>query len=538
MVGEVEARDAFKIGIEGEMETDSEGKKVNTLAGIFNGMTSELIHMLQDMSQDRDFYPRKAYVKFQPDQLLLDLEQSIEGVALYDLNGDGLEDIVAASPGGDYIIQQIKPMEFSDATESFGVDSSSVSVSVADFDCDGLNDLLLGNVLYKGTFEKTFGFKKTELLPLADASALKTASFVELNDDGFPDILASFEGSGLRAFLNPATEGQPFSEATDTLGLPTAGNGFVTVGDWNGDQRTDIFYAEGDGSFLVQNESGVFEVQAHDVDFIFRTGLDTYGQTGAGVFMPTYDQSKMDLIVPIEKDWIIVENRDGEPTDISKYGNEISEGSDYHLATASADLNVDGYMDIYTVSDQQKENRYIINRGYGSYMHGKIHVDDKPLFKGPAHGSGGRSLALGDVNADGAPDIVIGNAEGQLLLIVNDTPSMRVEAEFMKKDESRLLNTRLLTVRVLGPKGVVGAKVRLLNEAGEVVARQDIGGNLASGCSSPNAVNFAVREAGLYTISVIHADGREETRPIDLNGVIHMTQVITRSDVEVDNDVW
>ncbi|QBG48177.1 VCBS repeat-containing protein [Verrucomicrobia bacterium S94] len=533
-VGEVQETQLLHIGTSDGSEKDPEGRSVNTLAGIYCGMTGQLIQMLEDMAADTEYYPRKAYVRFKPDMLVSQLEGSVEGVAMYDLNGDGMEDLVACSPKGDRIFLQVEPMTFSDVTESLGINSASESCSAADVDCDGLADLMLGASIYKGTFNKTYGLEKTDWLSVENAAALKSASFVELNGDGFPDVVISLKGGGLQTLLNPSETGTDFQGYS--AGLPDAGNGYVVTGDWNGDARTDFFYSEGRGHFLVQDENGWFAPLEHDIDFSFRTGMDEIGKTGAGVFMPTYRQDQMDLVVPIEKDWLIIENRDGVPTDITMYGNEISEGSDYHLATVYADLNLDGYMDIYTVCDQQKENRFIINRGYGSYMHAKVHVDEKPLFKGPAHGSGGRSLAVGDVNDDGAPDLLIGNEQGQLFLIENDTLSMRDENELLTKDEKRLLETVLCSVRVLGPKGVVGAKVRLLNEAGRVVARKDLGRNTATGCRSPDAVCFAVRQPGTYNVSVEYADGHVRDAEVDLTGTKRASIVIERGDS--DDAAW
>ncbi|MDF7826629.1 VCBS repeat-containing protein [Pontiellaceae bacterium B12227] len=538
LVGEVQETNLFHIGVASDMETDSEGKQVNTLAGIYCGMTSQLIRMLEDMAADREYYPRKAYVKFKPDLLIDELPASVEGAAMFDLNGDGMEDLVACSPKGDRIFLQVEPMQFSNATDKLGVKSASVSCSVADVDCDGLADLMLGTTLYKGTFEKSFALVQTDWLKVDDMEGFKSASFVELNGDGYPDVVASFKGKGLRAFLNPGKDKRSMVDVTAAMGLPTEGNGYFVPGDWNRDNRTDLFYADGGGFVFVQNDQGVFQPLEHDVDFSFKTGLDEYGKTGAGVFMTSYKPDQMDLVVPIEKDWLIVANEGGVPTDITGYGNEISEGSDYHFATAAADLNVDGYVDIYTVCDQQKENRYIINRGYGSYMHAKVHVDEKPLFKGPAHGSGGRSLALGDVNNDGAPDILIGNEKGQLFLIVNDTLSMRQETELMKKDEKRLMDVRLCSVRVLGPKGVVGAKVRLIDASGAVIGRRDLGGNVASGCTSPDAVCFAVPRPGTYKVNVAYADGHTRDFDVDLTSEKRISIVAERGDQGDDDVAW
>ncbi|MGC6606587.1 MAG: FG-GAP repeat domain-containing protein [Lentimonas sp.] len=542
-VGEVKAVDQWVVGGDTELELDPDGNPVNTLAGIYTGMTSQLTELIRHMESDTDFYPRKAYVKFKEDVLIDTLAAPVEGIAMYDLNGDGLEDIVAASPAGDRVYLQIEPLVFKDSSESLGIDSKSLSCSVADVDNDGLTDVLLGGLIYQAQFENNqFSYVKTDWLSLESKENFKTASFVDFDNDGYPDILVSIDGSGLQAWKNPGETVGAFVDISEALGFTAAefadsGNGYFSVGDWDEDGDVDIFYAYADGYLLVQNESGAFEAVAHEVDFIFRTGVDTYGQTGAGVFMPTYVADKNDLVVPIEKDWLIIQNSNGQLEDITKWGNEISEGSDYHLATVAVDLNLDGYTDIYTIADEKKENRFIINRGYGSYMHAKIHVDEKPLFKGPAHSNGGRSVAVGDINADHQPDILIGNVDGQILLIQNDTLSMRVVGDYLKKDELRLLEARVCSVRVLGPKGVVGAKIRLMNEGGEVLVRRDLGGNVATGCSSPDLVNLVVRQPGNYKLKVVYADGYEREVAVDLTGDAPVSVVVQRLDGD-DEDVW
>jgi hypothetical protein len=531
-VGEIKAKDDWQIGLADGTEKDSEGKLVNTLAGIFCGMTSELIQMLEDTAADRDFYPRKAYVKFKPDLLIDKLDQSVEGIAMFDVNGDGMEDIIACSPGGDRVYFQVKPMVFANVTEKVGLKTASVSCSVADVDCDGLYDLLLDGKIYKGKFaENQFSYEETDWLKAGEISGTKSSAFVELNGDGNPDLVMSIAGKGLRAFENNGAAAG-FTEKTAELGLAaltSGGNGYFMAGDWNGDKRTDLFYSHAKGLLLVQNGSR-FTQLSHDIDFTFRTGADEYGKTGAGVFLPTLKPDTMDLIVPIEKDWLVVGNQQAKPVDISRWGNEISEGSDYHLATVAEDINLDGYVDIYTISDKKKENRYIINRGYGSYMHGKVHVDEKPLFKGPAHSSGGRSVATGDINDDGAADILVGNEDGQIFLIINDTLSMRQPKEHMKKDEKRLLNIRLCSVRVLGPKGVVNAKVKIFDTKGELVGRRDLSTNIATGCQSPDMVTFAVRSPGKYKVKVEYTDGEVVEIDADLTTEKRISLVSQRDD--------
>ena len=531
-------------------ETDTEGRTINTLAGIYCGRTGELIRMLEEMAEDRDFYPRKAYVRFHPDELLDSLPGPVEGLALYDLNGDGMEDVVACSPAGDRVYFQLEPLQFVDVTAKLGLRTASASVSVADANCDGLSDLLLDMRLFRGTFnDNEFGLEETDWLPPGAGEEFKCAAFVELDGDGYPDVVISIAGGGLRAFRNPGPEGGAFADATSDYGLDqkdcgAGGDGFFAPGDWNGDRQADLFYGVGDGLLLVQ-ENGRFKPVSHRVPFLFEMDLQIEGEirrlpglTGAGVFVDVLNTGRMDLVVPVDEDWRVVANEAGKLVDVTPWGNEISEGSDFHLATIAEDLNLDGYMDLYTICGGHNENRFIINRGYGSFMHAAPHVDDKPLFRGPAHGGGGRSVAAGDVNDDGSPDLLIGKEDGRLFMILNDTLSMRRDAPHLTKDEKRLLDVRLCSVRVLGPRGVVNARIRLLDQAGRVVARRDLTTNVATGCRGPDMATLAVRRPGRYTLRVDYADGHAQTRDIDLTRQRRLSIVIERDDGERDNDGW
>lgn len=365
---------------------------------------------------------------------------------------------------------------------------------------------------------------------------------MELNGDGWPDVLVSKNGKGLQAWLNPGPKGGQFADATKTMGLDdkkcgSGKTGFFCPGDWNNDGRSDLFYAGGDGFLLVQNSKGVFTPTAHKIPFDFTSGEDAdVGLTGAGCFLPMFGRERLDLIVPIESGWHVVANRRGLPVDVTKYGNEISEGSYLHLASVAADLNVDGYVDFYTISRPANgHNRFIINRGYGSFMLASVHKSSDRMFRGPTHQLGGWGVAAGDINGDGAPDLLIGNRHGHVVLIVNDTLSLRKPVKYPTKDIKRLLGVRRLSVRVAGRLGVVGARVTLWDAAGRCVGRRDIGSNVATGCCGPNAAVIAVRQAGKYALSVRFSDGETVTRAVDLTKIQHAKVTVDRSQEKMRN---
>ena len=504
----------------------TDGKPVPTMQGTWNGATAQLVRMCADLARGRAYYPRRGYAAFKPDLLVEKLAGPVKGVALYDIDGNGLPDLYACSPAGDRIFLQMEKLEFVDATEWLGLKQSSASVSIADFDLDGRADLLAGATLLRGTIGgEQRSFQPAAPLPLtaAELASVHTAAFIEANSDGYPDILVSLVGGGLRLFLNPGKPGGTFTDATTPSGLDRTetgakGTGYVTLGDWNGDGLTDLYYASGSGLLLVQAKDGRFAPQPAAPKLRFTSGQDEKpGFTGAGAFTPILGTGRTDLIVPVENGWHVIENRAGQPVDVTEHGNEISDGSFLHLATVAADLNLDGHVDFYTVSRAKNgHNRYIINRGYGSFMLGDVHRAYETMFRGPAQELGGWGLAAGDADGDGQPDLLLGNEHGHLVLILNETLTFRKPVENAPDEIARMLQTGVLVVRVTGPLGVVGATVRLETPAGEVRDVRFIGGNNASGCRSPDEAIFAVREPGPYVVRVRHADGHERTWPVEI----------------------
>lgn len=529
----------------GQAMTGIDGQAINTLAGTWNGSTEQLARMMRDIAAGRDFFPRKAYARFAADRLLDDLDKPVTGIGVYDIEGDGDLDIVACSLAGDRIYLQVAPNRFANATDAMGIGSCSRTCSLADMNGDGLTDMLLDQTLYVGRFsDKRFQFVKGESLPLNSDKPLKSAQWVELNGDGYPDVLVSLAGGGLRTFQNGTPQKEGFAETTQKMGMDQARcgaglDGLVTVGDWNGDGRCDLFYAAGQGFLLQQTVQGQFQPLTHSVAFTFNSGpAGTPGLTGAGAFLPMFRPDTMDLVVPLEEGWLVVANQKGQPVDVTEWGNEISEGSQAHLATVGADLNLDGYWDFYTISNSDNgHNRFIVNRGYGSFMLASVHKHFEHMFKGPAHQRGGQAVACGDLNDDGAPDLVLGNAQGQIVVIMNDTLATRKPIDHAPLEIAAMEKVRLFKVRVLGTKGVTQARVRLYASDGRVIAHGDIGLQGGTGSCGPQEALFALRACDTaHSVKVRYADGLE--RSVDLAQSVEPYTTVNVDRGEGGDDVW
>jgi hypothetical protein len=493
------------------------------MIGTYNGSSERFAEMMVDKAHGRYFFPARPFSQFKPDRVIGTFEQPIRGVALYDIDGDGNLDLYACCAGGDRAYLQTAPLVFTDATEALGMAGvKSPSVNVADVNADGLADLLAGGVVYLGSGGNgATTFRASGLLPQEANSGLKCAAFVEINGDGYPDIVVSRTGGGLHAYLNPGENGGVFSDATAAMGLDAeacgAGlTGFFAPGDWNGDGRTDLFYAAGKGLLLVQGPDGRFAPVEHDLELDFKEGADAPGLTGAGCFASLWRADSSDVVFPTNNVLNWIGNVNAEPRNLIPYGNEISVGIAGMLATIAEDLNADGRVDTYSTNTQVFKNMYHTNRGYGSFMTPLNYKGD--IFPGPAHERGAWGVAAGDVNGDGANDLLLGGADGRLVLVLNDCLRNRGGKEHPTAQERVLARTRIVTVRVLGKVGVLGAVVTLADAEGNIVGRRVIGSNVATGCRGPDTVNLAVREPGAYAVRLRYSDGLERTWPVPMSG--------------------
>jgi len=525
-IGAMESKNVWNWTSTDSEEIGTDGATISTMMGTWNGSQEKLIQMMSDVKSGLYLFPRKAYAKFQQDILIDELEGEVKGVSLFDIDNDGDLDIFACSKAGNRIYLQMKPMVFVNATTFMGMEVASSSASFADVDHDGYADLLADGKIYQGFHDGSkLTFEQTDWLSIPDGKEVKSSAYVALNKDGHPDVIISFKDGGLMAFTNAFAEGgSGFKDKTAAMGLTKAENGaglngYFAPGDWNLDKRTDIFYAAGKGFLLVQDENGVFTSVKHAIPFDFVSGQDrTTGNTGAGAFIPMLSNKQFDLIIPTESSWHVLENQQNNLADVTKYGNEISEGSYLHLATLAKDLNLDGYVDLFTTSrGETGHNRYIINRGYGSFMLASTHKAYDEMFVGEAMESGGWGIATGDVNGDGAPDLLFGNKSGELFLIMNETLDMRTPVEFADEEVTTILGIKVLSVKLSGNKGIVGAQMELCDSAGEIVGRSYVGSNVNAGSWSGFEEQFAVKKAGKYKLKIIYSDGVEEIKDVELS---------------------
>jgi hypothetical protein len=358
----------------------------------------------------------------------------------------------------------------------------------------------------------------------------------DIDGDGYPDVLVSKEGGGLRLYRNPGAGGGKFIDATSAAGLdkPECGaglTGFVAVGDFDGDGRTDIFYAAGRGLILVQSGKGVFSLVAHRLTFDLKI-IDEprQGLTGGGCFAPVWRTDSSDIVCAGDGKLLIVSNQDGNPVDRSEVGNETHVCGGSQLATLAEDLNMDGTVDLLTFMRQNGvPSLFHSNRGYGSFMADRLYAG-QDVFAGDAFNTAAGGAAAGDVDGDGANDLLVGGLDGKLRLVLSDALASRTPKENPTSQERKLEQTAIVSVRVTGKTGVLGAVASLVDEKGVVVGQRVIGSQIFTGCRGPDTVNLAVREPGKYTLRVRFSDGAAGSWPVAVAKAVHLAIEAPRKD--------
>lgn len=243
----------------------------------------------------------------------------------------------------------------------------------------------------------------------------------DINNDGLVDLFFTSNQGKNKLYLNKGNmEFEDISVKAGIEGFSDWKTG-VTMADVNGDGLLDIYICSvsnfkgmegsnelyinnGDNTFTEKaNEYGLdftgFSTQAAFFDYDKDGDLDCYLLNHAVHNTRSYDRVNTRMLKDNEAGDYLYRNDGGKFKDISAESGIYQAAMGYGLGISVADINNDGWLDIYVSNDFHEDDYYYINQKDGTYKEGI-----KEHFKHLSRFSMGSDIA--DINNDGYQDVM------------------------------------------------------------------------------------------------------------------------------------
>ncbi len=363
----------------------------------------------------------------------LDVDGFNMGVAVGDVNNDGLPDVLVTQYGGVKLFLNLGGGKFRDVTQEAGLSNPAWGASAAffDYDRDGWLDLVVVNYV---DYDPTWSCQGP--LGKADYCAPRT-----------------FHGRVSRLFHNlgrPAGAGQPqgpapvkFQDVTEESGFarrPGPGLGVVCA-DFDGDGWPDVFVAnDGAANHLWMNQrDGTFREEAVQRGVAYN-GMGK-AQAGMGIALGDVDgDGLLDLFVTHlgdETNTLWRQSPRGLFQDrTSATGLTTSSWRGTGFGTLLADFDLDGSLDLALVNGRVSAAAKVDDSSLGPFW--SSYGERNQLFRGDGKGNFrdvsrandafcgrvnvARGLARGDVDGDGREDLVVTAVSGPARVFRNVAP--------------------------------------------------------------------------------------------------------------------
>jgi hypothetical protein len=418
------------------------------------------------------------------------------GVATGDFNNDGCVDLYLTNFGTNQLFRNNCDGTFTDVSRQSGTDDSGWSVSAAflDYDRDGWLDLYVGHYVHYGIGTDAKCPVLTGGLDYCPPQAYRAqqSRLYHNNRDGtFTDVTAA---AGMAGEFGPV------------LGVSTA--------DFNGDGWIDIFVANDgqENQLWINQRNGTFKNTA----LLSGVALNAEGKAAAsmGVDAGDFDNDGDEDLFMTELTGqgsnLYVNDGSGVFDDQSARSGLGPASLAYTgFGTAWFDFDNDGWLDILTVNGAIAALKGRMNNPFPYDQRKQLfHNLRNGRFEDVTKRAGavfqlsevGRGAAFGDIDNDGDVDVLVGNLNGPVRLLVNNIGN-----------RNHWVGLRLVGEHA--PRDMLGARVQMVRKDGSTIWRRArVDGSYAS-ANDPRVLVGLGDSAETPRVRVRWPSGRVEEWP-------------------------